>query len=107
MSSIMEAHTWDLVECPSDRKPIGCKWVLKLKLNPDNSIERYKARLVAKGYNQKEGIDFEETFAPVVRFPSVRILLSLAAAEDMEIHQMDIKTAFLNSVASSVKAEYT
>lgn len=94
--SLMENETWELVKLPPGRKPIGCKWVFKLKMNPDGTVDRYKARLVAKGYSQVEGVDYSETFAPVAKFPSIRAILALAASEDMEIHQMDVKTAFLN-----------
>ena len=73
---------------------IGCKWVFKLKLKADGSVDCYKARLVAKGYSQQEGVDFTETFAPVAKFASIRAALAIAALEDMEIHQMDVETAF-------------
>jgi len=95
-NSIQAAGTWSLVPLPNGRTPIGCKWVFKIKHNADGSVDRYKARLVAKGFTQKEGIDFNETFAPVAKFSSIRAILSLAAASDMELHQMDVKTAFLN-----------
>jgi transposase InsO family protein len=96
VSSIMKNQTWDLVELPPDRKAIGCKWVFKIKRNADNTVDRYKARLVAKGYSQKEGIDYEETFSPVVRYTSIRVFLAIAATHGMHVHQMDVKTAFLN-----------
>jgi Reverse transcriptase (RNA-dependent DNA polymerase) len=96
MQSIRDNQTWTLAPLPVGRTAIGCKWVFKVKLKSDGTVDRYKARLVAKGYSQQEGIDFSETFAPVARFSSIRILLALGAHYDWEIHQMDVKTAFLN-----------
>ena len=94
----LERHgTYEQVEhLPPGRKAVGCKWVFKLKLNPDNSIARYKARLVAKGYSQVPGQDYMETTSPVARLASYRALLSLAAKLDLEAHHLDIETAFLN-----------
>jgi transposase InsO family protein len=94
--SIQAAGTWKLTPLPAGRHAIGCKWVFKLKRKADGTVDRYKARLVAKGYSQKEGIDYTETFAPVAKFASIRALLSLAAYLDLELHQMDVHTAFLN-----------
>ena len=81
---------------PSSRKAISSKWVFKVKETAEGLIERYKARLVAKGFLQKYGVDFEETFAPVAKFTSIRIILSIAAQRGLILHQMDVKTAFLN-----------
>ncbi|KAK1612693.1 hypothetical protein QYE76_036366 [Lolium multiflorum] len=75
---------------------VGCKWVFKKKLRPDGTIEKYKARLVAKGYTQKEGEDFFDTYSPVARLTTIRVLLSLPASHGLRVHQMDVKTAFLN-----------
>jgi len=96
MESMRSNSVWELVDLPEGRKAIGNKWVLKIKRLADGSIERYKARLVAKGYTQQEGIDYEETFSPVVRFTSIRLILAIVASLDLELHQMDVKTAFLN-----------
>ncbi|KAJ0862094.1 putative RNA-directed DNA polymerase [Helianthus annuus] len=96
LDSMKKNDVWDLVELPNGVKPVGCKWVFKTKLDPNGNVERYKARLVAKGYTQKEGIDYQETFSPVSRKDSLRIVMALVAHFDLELHQMDVKTAFLN-----------
>ena len=96
LESMKKNDVWDLVELPNGAKPVGCKWVFKTKLDPNGNVERYKARLVAKGYTQKEGIDYQETFSPVSRKDSLRIVMALVAHFDLKLHQMDVKTAFLN-----------
>ena len=94
--SLILNDTWELTELPPGRKPVGCKWIFRLKYGSSGNIERFKGRVVAKGYSQKYGIDYDETFSPVVRFSSVRTLLAYAVENDMMIHQMDVNTAFLN-----------
>jgi hypothetical protein len=81
---------------PSNCHPISTKWVFKDKQSEDGLVVRNKARLVAQGYCQKEGIDYEETFAPVARLKAIRILLAFAASKGLKIFQMDVKSAFLN-----------
>ena len=94
--ALIENDTWTLCDLPPGKKAIGTKWVYKLKRKPDGEIDRYKARLVAKGYAQQKGIDYEETFAPICRMTTVRILCALAAHFGWNVHQSDIVTAFLN-----------
>ena len=89
-------EVWDLVPRPSDRPVIGTKWVYRNKLDETGLVTRNKARLVAKWYNQEEGIDFDETFAPVARLEAIRMLLAFAAYKDFKLYQMDVKSAFLN-----------
>ena len=96
MHSLVQNKTWRLVELPTGRKPVQNRWVFTVKRDRDGRIERYKARLVAKGFTQRKGIDFQETFAPVIRYDSVRILLAVAAHRNMTLTQFDVKTAFLN-----------
>ncbi|KAL0313167.1 UNVERIFIED_CONTAM: Retrovirus-related Pol polyprotein from transposon TNT 1-94 [Sesamum radiatum] len=96
IESIMQNHTWELMDLPPGSTPLGCKWILKRKYKADGSIDKYKARLVAKGFKQKEGLDFFDTYSPVTRITSIRVLIAIAALYDLEIHQMDVKTAFLN-----------
>ncbi|KZV24228.1 hypothetical protein F511_35114 [Dorcoceras hygrometricum] len=92
----MDNDVWDLVTLPKGAKPIGCKWIFKTKRDSKGNVERFKARLVAKGFTQKEGIDYKETFSPVSSKDSFRIIMALVAHFDLELHQMDVKTAFLN-----------
>ncbi|KAG7564376.1 Ribonuclease H-like superfamily [Arabidopsis suecica] len=96
IDSMAKNEVWDIVPLPERHKAVGCKWIFKTKLDCDGNVERYKARLVAKGFNQKEGIDYSETFSPVSRKDSFRIIMALVAHYDLELHQMDVKTAFLN-----------
>ena len=96
ISALLENKTWELVPRRPSMKVLKNRWVLRIKYNADGSIERYKARLVVKGYMQEHGVDYQEVFAPVVRFESLRLLLALAATLDYEIEQMDVTTAFLN-----------
>jgi len=102
IASITKNHTWDLVDLPIGAKPIGLKWVFKLKRNSDGSVNKHKARLVAKGYVQRHGIDFDEVFAPVARIETVRLIIALAASNGWEIHHLDVKTAFLHGELKEV-----
>ena len=96
MKSMYDNDVWDIVPLPKDKKPVGCKWIFKTKRDSKGNVEKYKARLVAKGFTQKEGIDYKETFSPVSSKDSLRIILALVAHYDLELHQMDVKTTFLN-----------
>ena len=96
LKSMNQNQVWDLVELPEGYKKVGCKWVFKTKRDSKDNIERHKARLIAKGFTQKSGIDYKETFSPVSRKDSLRIIMALVAHYDLELHQMDVKTAFLN-----------
>ena len=95
MASLHKNEAWDLVELPVGRKPVGNKWVFKKKKNAEGKVEKYKARLVAKGYSQVPGIDFGDIFSPIANVTSIRLLLSVDAAFDFEVEQMDVKTTFL------------
>ncbi|XP_073152463.1 uncharacterized protein [Henckelia pumila] len=96
IDSIMQNHTWELVDLPPGSKPLGCKWILKRKYKADGTVKKYKARLVAKRFRQKEGLDFFDTYSPVTRIMSIRVLIAIATLNNLEIHQMNVKTAFLN-----------
>ena len=90
--------TWELVDRPQERKVIGVKWVFRTKLNVDGSVNKYKARLVVKGYEQIFGVDYSKTFAPVARLDTIRLLLAISAQLGWKVHQMDVKSAFLNGI---------
>ncbi|KAE8239630.1 hypothetical protein A4X06_0g8158, partial [Tilletia controversa] len=96
INSLESMRTWDLVNLPEGRKPIGCRWTYKLKTDTEGMAARWKARLVAQGFSQKAGIDYDETFAPVARLTTIRILFALALRHKMKIWSMDVVTAYLN-----------
>lgn len=94
VNSIVKNGTWRLVDLPPGKKVIDNRWVFKVKTNTDRSIDRYKARLVVRGFTQEYGVDYSETFSPVVKV-NVRLILAMAALEKLKLRQFDVKLAFL------------
>jgi hypothetical protein len=95
IESMAKNQVWEIVELPQGVKAIGCKWIYKTKKDSNGNIDRYKARLVAKSVTQREGIDYHDTFSPVSKKVSFRIIMALVANFDLELHQIDVKTTFL------------
>ena len=96
--SIMKNDVWDIVPKLEGKSVVSSKWIYKIKHAADGSIEKYKARFVARRFSQKEGIDYEETFAPVAWYTSIRAIMALTSMMKWDLHQMDVKIAFLNGV---------
>ena len=95
---MIKNNTWTLVSLPPNRESIGCKWVFRIKENPDGTVNKYKARLVAKGYHQQFGYDYTETFSPVIKPVTIRVILTLALTYGWELKQIDVNNAFLNGL---------
>ncbi|GJR83606.1 zinc finger, CCHC-type containing protein [Tanacetum coccineum] len=96
IGSIMKNNTWVLSDLPPGCKPLGCKWIFKKKMKVDGTIDKFKVRLVIQGFRQKEGINYFDTYAPIACITIIRLLLALAAIQNLVIYQMDVKTTFLN-----------
>jgi len=96
IESILSKHTWEFANLLPGSKPIESKWIFKRKLKPGESINKYKARLVVKSYWQKEGHDCFDTYSPVTRKTSIWMLITIAVLHNLDIHQIDVKTVFLN-----------
>ncbi|GKB20902.1 zinc finger, CCHC-type containing protein [Tanacetum coccineum] len=96
MDSILGNNTWVLADLPPCCKPLSCKWIFKRKLKVDGTIEKFKARLLIWGFKQKSGIDYFDTYAPVARISTIRLLIAMTSIHILIIHQMDVKTSFLN-----------
>ena len=88
---------WSVVSLPPGKIVVGCKWVFTIKFRADGTVECYKARLVAKGYTQQEGVDYNETFSPVIKLTSVKLMVGLAASKGWKLSQMDVSNAFLHN----------
>jgi hypothetical protein len=95
-AALLANHTWDLVPCPPGTNVVTSKWLFRHKLTSDGSLDRYKARWVLRGFTQRPGVDYDETFSPVVKFVTIHTVLSLALSRDWAIHQLDVKNAFLH-----------
>ena len=96
LDALQKTRTWDLVDLPFGKSSIGCKWVYKIKTRSDGTVDNYKARLVARGFTQKYEIDYEETFAPMIRLSSVMTLIAISTAHKWPLFQMDVKNVFPN-----------
>ena len=96
LRSLDDAHTWDVVERPTKTNVVSCKWVFKVKKNAAGEVDKYKARLVARGFTQQLGVDYDETYAPVARLASIRLILAIAARQDWDVDVFDFHSAFLN-----------
>ncbi|GJU74508.1 retrovirus-related pol polyprotein from transposon TNT 1-94 [Tanacetum coccineum] len=96
MDSLVSNNTWELSDLPPGSKAIGCRWVFRIKYHTDGSIQSFKVRLVIQGFSQRQGIDYFDTYAPVARITSIRVLFALTSIYNLHIHQMNVKTAFLN-----------
>ncbi|KAI3516852.1 hypothetical protein L1887_15941 [Cichorium endivia] len=94
--ALMRNNTWSLVNCPTKSNIVGCKWIYRVKKRSDGTIERHKARLVAQGFSQEAGVDYFDTFSPVIKPTTIRLVLSIALSHGWNIHQLDINNAFLN-----------
>jgi len=94
--SIIQNSVWDVVPRPQDKSVVSSRWLYKVKQVADGSVEKHKARFVSRGFSQAEGIDYDETFVLVARYSFIRSMLALSAQMGWKIHQMDVKTAFLN-----------
>ena len=93
---IEKNQTWELVDVPTDKYVMNAKWIYKTKQDADGNVQKHKARMVARGFTQQPGIDFNEMFAPVACIDTVRIVLAIAVQKKWHVHQMDVKSAFLN-----------
>jgi hypothetical protein len=97
-NALLAYGTWTMVLKPPNANLVGCKWVYKVKRKADGNIERFKAHLVAKGFHQQEGVDFSETFSPVVKPPTVKLVLSLVVSHGWYLRQIDVQNAFLHGL---------
>lgn len=96
MKALLENNTWTLGKLPSGCKPVGCKWVFRVKYKPNAIVERYKDRLVAKGYSQREDLHFHETFSPIVKMVTIRSVIALAVIKKWIVYQLDVNNIFLH-----------
>lgn len=96
--SLIKNHTWELMDLPPNKNVINTKWIFRHKYNSDGTISHYKARFVARGFSQQEGVDYTDTFSPLIKLKSLRLLLAFATFYDYHVHRMDVITAFLNGV---------
>jgi len=98
LRTFRKMEVYEDVDQPVNRKVVGSKWVFRIKWGPNGKIQKYKARLVVKGFTQVKGVDFDETFVPIMKFSSLRMILAIAAKHDFKVHQMDVKAAYLNGI---------